>query len=169
MAAGDGDEDGAEQDCDKHEVKEVGEILKKFVISSETSSGLDTIDIILMMKALPQKITESDLHLKYMFNFVYTQDSLLAYRNEDQVMAFEYYDTLNSKRVTKIRQCIATQRDNLLCVQTIMECIRKQIEHQETTIASIKNIWAELDRAKKQRLRDRQKANDQLSAEKFRK
>lgn len=53
MAAGEDDEDGAEQDCDKHEVKEVGEILKKFVISSEMSSGLDTIDIILMMKAIP--------------------------------------------------------------------------------------------------------------------
>lgn len=40
-----------------------------------------------------------DLHLKYQFNFIYTQDSLTACQNEDQVQAFEFYDGLNSKRV----------------------------------------------------------------------
>lgn len=53
MAANDGAQEGAEQDCDPKEVSEVERILKKFVISSETSSGLDTIDITLMMKAIP--------------------------------------------------------------------------------------------------------------------
>ena len=84
---------------DPREVDEIEIILEKFLLASETSSSLDTIDITLFMRAIPQKITMTQLHSNYKFKFCTLQDSLLAYQNADQVKAFEFYDGLNSTRV----------------------------------------------------------------------
>lgn len=165
----DDDDDDGGQDVSRAIVDEVEHILAKFCISCEASSSLDTIDITLMMKAIPQKVT-SELQVSkfYQFNFSTTQDSLTAAQNSEQVQAFEYYDQLNSKRVQNIRKCILDQRDNLLCVQNIMTCIKEQVEKQENTIAEIELIWKKFEKTELERKRKKQE-EDAANAEAFRK
>mmetsp|Transcript_13250 Transcript_13250/g.20722 ORF Transcript_13250/g.20722 Transcript_13250/m.20722 type:complete len:81 (+) Transcript_13250:4090-4332(+) len=71
------------------EDEEIEKLLKNFLIGSE-SSFLDTIDIVLMMKALPNKIVHYNLNQMQLFNFSILQNSLIAFQNADQVNAFEY-------------------------------------------------------------------------------
>ena len=59
----------------------------------------DHIDILLMLKALPNKIMVDTLEQIEMFNFRIFQESLIAFQNLDIVNAFEYFDDKNRERV----------------------------------------------------------------------
>lgn len=39
-----------------------------------------------------------------------------------------------------------------------MECIKKQVEHQENTIAEVKKIWDRLDKQKRKRMQEQSDA-----------
>lgn len=78
---------------------EVEEFLNKFLVGNE-SSFLDTIDIILMLRALPSSINHIDKVKKSkLFNFPNLQNSLTAFINKESVGSFEYYDEKNKDRV----------------------------------------------------------------------
>ena len=89
------------------------EVLEKFLIGSEKSNFLDTINIILMQKAIPDKITTFNAKQLKNFNFNIVQETLIAFSNSDQKDAFGYYDEQNNRRVTEIRECILEQKDDL--------------------------------------------------------
>ena len=76
-----------------NEIQIVEEFLDKFIIISEGSS--ENIDIMLMLKALPNKIMDDTLVIIDLFNFRIFQESLLAFQNLDIVNAFEYFDEKN--------------------------------------------------------------------------
>jgi len=57
---------------------EVHDLLSKFLIGSE-SSFLDTIDLVLMLKALPNKIVSYNIVQMKLFNFSILQNSLIAF------------------------------------------------------------------------------------------
>ena len=82
------------------EDKIVEEYLKKFLIGSE-SSFLDTIDIILVLRANPNPLkgNEEKTQRTKLFNFFNLQNSLIKFLNSDLVNAFEYYDEKNRMRV----------------------------------------------------------------------
>ena len=77
-------------DCDKNknyteeEDETVEQFLTKFLINSDKSAFLDSIDIVLMLKAIPNKIvTNKSLLDARNFNFINFQVSILAFQNDD--------------------------------------------------------------------------------------
>jgi len=80
------------------EDEEVYNSLCNFLIGSESSS-VDTIDLVLMLKAIPNKIVSYNIMQAKLFNFAVLQNSLIAFQNADQVNAFEYFDEKNKDRV----------------------------------------------------------------------
>ena len=56
----------------------VDEFLRKFIVISEKST-LDYIDLILMLRALPNQIVDYNLEQNEYFNFKVFQDSLIAF------------------------------------------------------------------------------------------
>mmetsp|Transcript_3874 Transcript_3874/g.6584 ORF Transcript_3874/g.6584 Transcript_3874/m.6584 type:complete len:243 (-) Transcript_3874:265-993(-) len=113
-------------DYPEDEDKEVESLLEKFLIGSE-SSFLDTINIVLMLNALPNKIVDYNINQMKLFNFSILQNSLIAFQNADQVSAFEYFDEKNRDRVQKIRTCILEQKDDLNKVQELMDQIKDNV------------------------------------------
>ena len=62
----------------------VEKFLEKFLINSDKSAFLDSIDIVLMLKAMPNKIVTSKSLLDARnFNFSTFQVSILAFQNDD--------------------------------------------------------------------------------------
>lgn len=106
------------------------QLLEKFLIGSE-SSFLDTINITLMLKALPLPVVEYNLKQMLLFNFAILQNSLVAFINADQVAAFEYFDELSKDRVQKIRTCIMEQKDDLNKVQSLMNDIKDNVQKND--------------------------------------
>ena len=86
----------------ENEVNLVDQFLTKFTIISESSMN-DHLDIMLMLKALPNKVMESTLEQTEMFNFRIFQESLIAFQNLDIVNAFEYFDDKNRERVQNVK------------------------------------------------------------------
>jgi hypothetical protein len=60
---------------------------------------LDTVNLVLMLRALPNKIVKFNLATSMLFNFANLQNSLIAFQTADQVDAFEHFDTINRKRI----------------------------------------------------------------------
>jgi hypothetical protein len=127
------------EDCSKHnyflpdEDAFVGEILSKFLIGTE-SSFLDSINICLMLKAIPNKIVDINFKDLLKFNFAILQNSLIAFINADQVNAFDYFDLKNRDRVQKIKQCILEQKDDLSEVQEIMNRFKDTVQQNEAIL-----------------------------------
>ena len=61
------------------------------------------MDIILMLKALPNKVTQHTIEQIEMFNFRVFQESLIAFQNVDLVNAFEYFDEKNRERIQNLK------------------------------------------------------------------
>lgn len=68
------------------------------------SSADNHLDLILVVKALPYKITEENVEAMEMFNFKIFQESLIAHQNLDMVNAFEYFDDKNRVRVQNVKE-----------------------------------------------------------------
>ena len=83
----------------------VDQFLTKFTIVSESSMN-EHLDIMLMLKALPNKIMEDSLETTEMFKFRIFQESLIAYQNVDLVNAFEYIDEKNRERMQNVKEKI---------------------------------------------------------------
>lgn len=80
-------------------------LLEKFLIQSN-SAFLDTIDSVLMMKAIPKQIGAEYLYQQKLFDFSVFQNSLIAFSNAEIIDAFQYYDNKNQQRVTEIKDVI---------------------------------------------------------------
>jgi hypothetical protein len=80
----DDDDDGKEEKLEypKDECDLVEEILTKFMIGSD-SVFLDTVNLVLMLRALPNKIVAFNLKTSMLFNFANLQNSLIAFQTSD--------------------------------------------------------------------------------------
>lgn len=85
------------------EILLVDEFLTKFTIVSESSMN-DHLDIILMLKALPNKISQKNITATEMFNFRIFQEALIAFQNKELVNAFEYIDDKNRERIQNVKE-----------------------------------------------------------------
>ena len=124
------DEEGEEakdeapkMNADEQADQQVEDFLSKFLIGSE-STFLDNIDLVIMLKALPGKITKYNMHQISLFNFNILQSAIIAFLNEDIVNAFEFYDKKNRDRVSNVRDLIISQKDNLDKVQDLMNSVK---------------------------------------------
>lgn len=69
----------------------VMDIINKFLIISE-SAFLDTVNLQLMLMAMPTDITTEKVRRTHMFHFNVLEDSLTKFLNAEQSEAFSYYD-----------------------------------------------------------------------------
>lgn len=99
----DEDIDITDYEIPENEVELVDTFLTKFTIVSESSMN-EHLDIMLMLKALPNKIMDHTLLSTEMFNFRIFQESLIAYQNVDLVNAFEYIDDKNRERIQNVKE-----------------------------------------------------------------
>eukprot|EP00347_Sterkiella_histriomuscorum_P022855 403336899 len=132
-------EEGLEMDQNKLEEEIVEEFLKKFVIVSE-SSTLDQINILIMMKAIPNEIVDYNLEQNELFNFKTFQDSLVAFQNLDMVNAFEYFDEKNRERVQNVKDMLVNQRTNLNSVHDIISHVKQKVQKNEDIFAQFTYI-----------------------------
>lgn len=149
---GENKEEGKEEEDDAEVVQNdsdraVEKLLGKFLIGTE-SAFLDDINIILMMKALPNKISEHQI-LKQMklINFSILQDSLIAFQYSNQVQSFEYFDNYNKQRVQKIRTSLMTQKDDLLSVYKILKEVSNYVRRNNDILGRFKGIWEDFNKA----------------------
>lgn len=111
-------------------VRQVDIFLSKFTIVSESSMN-EHIDIMLMLKALPNKVTKHTIEQIEMFNFRIFQESLIAFQNVDLVNAFEYFDEKNRERIQNLKEKLGSQKSNLNDVKDILELVKIKIERNE--------------------------------------
>ncbi len=115
---------------DEASVRQVDSFLSKFTIVSESSMN-EHIDIMLMLKALPNRVTRHTLDQIEMFNFRVFQESLIAFQNIDLVNAFEYFDEKNRERISNLKDKLTSQKSNLNDVKDILELVKIKIERNE--------------------------------------
>jgi hypothetical protein len=113
----------------------VDSFLTKFTIVSESSIN-EHMDIMLMLKALPNRITKITIEQIEMFNFTVFQESLIAFQNVDLVNAFEYFDEKNRERIQNLKEKLSSQKNNLNDVKDILELVKIKIERNEDYFAS---------------------------------
>jgi phosphoenolpyruvate carboxylase len=98
----------------------------KFLIGSE-STFLDNIDLQIMLKALPTPITKYNLQQAQLFNLNILQSAIIAYKNEEIVNAFDFFDIKNRDRVSNVRDLIMSQKKNLDSVQDLMMSVKENV------------------------------------------
>jgi hypothetical protein len=96
--------------------------LMRFTINKDNSINQD-IDISLMIKALPNRSNEYLCQLNEMFCFQIFQESLVAFQNQEMVLAFEYFDQKNSQRVQVVRECVDKHKKHLTGVSNILDLL----------------------------------------------
>lgn len=96
---------------------------------------LDHVNIVLMMKAIPNQIVDYNLEQMELFNFKIFQDSLIAYQNIDIVNAFEYLDEKNRERVQIVKEMLLTQKSNLNQVHEIISHVKQKVQSNEEIFA----------------------------------
>ena len=121
------------------------EMLKKFAIYSESSPFLDTIDLRLLLMAMPSFVSPTKVKRTAMFNFAILQDSLTEYFNQDEGKAFRFYDSKNVNRIAKIRERIMDQKFNLEAVERLLISIRREVKKKEDIKKRFALIWEQAE------------------------
>lgn len=88
------------------------DFLKMFLIGSE-STFLDSIDLILMLKCMPNEFVEYNIRQVKLYQLNILQQSIIAYMNDSIVESFEFFDLKNSLRVSNVRDLIMNQKKTL--------------------------------------------------------
>ena len=117
----------------------------------QSESSIDGhIDLILVLKAVPDDISLNTLKKVELFNFKIFQESLIAHQNREIVEAFEYFDQRNKDRVYSIKNRLLDQKRELLHVQDILKSVDRKLSRDERrkSIAHNKNISASEERKK---------------------
>ena len=83
-----GQDDGEESDnaaskIPDDELQLIEEFLDKFIFTSGSSTSKENINLNLALKALPQKVDESNIYRIDLINFKIIQKSLIAFQNDD--------------------------------------------------------------------------------------
>lgn len=108
-------------------IKIVDQFLSRFTITTENSFN-EHIDLMIMLKALPNKITMDSLQSVELFNFRIIQDSITAFQNINIVNAFEFFDDKNRERVQIVKENMLEQKNNLNDVKELLDMIKEKIE-----------------------------------------
>ena len=115
----------------EHELGLVDEFLSKFTIVTEQSIS-EHLDILLMIKALPNRVNETNFESINNFDFRIVQESLTAFQNVDLVNAFEYFDGKNRDRCGKVKDALRGETKNLKEIDQLIRDTLVKIEVNET-------------------------------------
>jgi len=94
-----------------------------FLIGSE-STFLDSIDLILMLKCMPNEFVEYNIGFVKLYQLNILQQSIIAYMNDSIVESFEFFDKKNSLRVSNVRDLIMNQKKHLEEVTSVMNEVK---------------------------------------------
>lgn len=107
-------------------LKIANDFLEKFIIQSESSVN-GSIDLQLVLKALPDKIKPYLINRVQLFSFRIFQESLLAHKNKGKVDAFEYFDKRNKDRVYAIKDTLLAQKKELTKVKESLASVQNKL------------------------------------------
>ncbi|CDW75745.1 UNKNOWN [Stylonychia lemnae] len=119
-----------EIDPSPQELKCINQFFNNFVIVSESSLS-EHIDIVMFLRALPDRINAENIHKVKLFNFKIFQESLIAFQNLDLVNPFEYFDEKNRERVQQVKERLSEQRNNLEQVRDIVKFVKRKMYNHE--------------------------------------
>lgn len=103
------------------------DFLNRFLLNDE-ASAYSQINLIFFFKSVPHPIKGENLRRVKYFNFKLFQESLVAYKNIEDVAAFEYHDEKNRDRVSLVREQLLEQRRNLLLVNDALTALESTID-----------------------------------------
>ena len=83
----------------KNEVELVESFFNKFLINSDGSTATDNVNIVFLLRAVPKKVTTTNVHQIDLFRMLDLQNAMVAYENAEMVTSFGFYDRKNKKRV----------------------------------------------------------------------
>lgn len=86
------------------ELSLINKFLDSFILNTDSGTKVDQIDIKQALKALPNRIDESNLFKCWQYNFKQTKLSLTSFNNDDEDKLFEYYDNRNKSRLNKLNK-----------------------------------------------------------------
>ena len=96
------------------------EFLQRFLLNEEGSSS-NQINLLIFFNSLPHYIEGIYYKRAKMFCIKLFQESLVAYKNIEDVNAHEFHDERNRDRVQLVKKQIAQQRSGL---KTIKDCLK---------------------------------------------
>jgi hypothetical protein len=102
------------QEIPHEEIALIHDFLRSFRMSSDSGDKDDQIDIKRALKAVPSKVDESNVFMCDLFNFEATNNSLIAFQNDNQDMLFKYYDKRNKTRLNKLNLKATITKDQTL-------------------------------------------------------
>ena len=79
---------------------------QKFIINADGKTARDTVDITLLLQAVPTPVLTLNIHEIRLFKLITLQDSIVAFKNEETVTSFDYYDQKNKKRVADVKDIV---------------------------------------------------------------
>eukprot|EP00347_Sterkiella_histriomuscorum_P019687 403340671 len=126
------------------ELKCINQFFNNFVIVSE-SALTEHIDIVMFLRALPDRITLENIHKVNMFNFKIFQESLFAYQNLDLVNPFEYFDEKNRERVQQVKEKLSDQKTNLEQVRDIVKFVKRKMYNHEGLMKNQQDLLTDMN------------------------
>ena len=140
-------EDNEMEGVDHDEDEFVESVLDMFKVGTE-ATFTDEVNLMLMVKALSNRIIINDLENFKMFSMETVQQSLIKFINSSQVNSFEFFDNKNNERVQAIKQQIIDQKNNLTEVQSIMDDVKALVQKNEQVLTNYEEMHKRLDLTK---------------------
>ena len=85
-----------------------------------------------------------------MFWFSKLQEAIIAFKNEDQVTAFGFFDLKNAERTQQISELILQQKTNLESVKVIMSHVKKAVDQNQAKVEEFLRMHEEVEKLKLQ-------------------
>ena len=141
------EDDNEMEGIDENEDDFVESVLDMFKVGTE-ATFTDEVNLMLMVKALSNRIIINDLENFKMFSMETVQQSLIKFINSSQVNSFEFFDNKNNERVQAIKQQIIDQKNNLTEVQSIMDDVKALVQKNEQVLTNYEEMHKRLDLTK---------------------
>ena len=117
-----------------------------FKQSTEGSSSSDSVNLVLLMRAVPTKVHQQNVAEKRKFKFIVLEDAVIAYANKEDVTSFDYYDKKNKKRVSDVKALVAQQTANLETIEQNLSTVDGKLESAEQVLVAYQAVaeqWAD--------------------------
>ena len=121
-----------------------------FKQSTEGSSSSDSVNLVLLMRAVPTKVHQHNVAEKRKFKFIVLEDAVIAYANKEDVTSFDYYDKKNKKRVSDVKALVAAQTANLQTIERNLGTVQAKLEGAEQVLVAYQGVAEQWEKEKKE-------------------
>lgn len=105
------------------------------MINSDGSTASDTVDITLLMQAIPTPVLSLNIDQIKLFNLIILQDAIVAHENAETVTSFEFYDKKNKKRVADVKEIVNNQFNNLKKVEGNLKALKEKLSDHKILLS----------------------------------